>query len=254
MKLVTLNLWGGRTSDRLPAFFCNHPEVDIWCFQEMFKKVENMVERRFRVKVEGFEVDHDLYGKVESLLDTHEGKFCQCRQEAYGIATFIKKDIEIMERGEILVARGDWEDTEHEHSLDHHRKIQWFELRIVDKRILLVNTHLTHRPEGKGDSEKRLKQSKIIVDFLEMFDIPKILVGDFNLMPDTESIHMIEKSGMRNLIVEHGITSTRTELYKKELRMADYIFVSPEIKVINFRVLSDVVSDHNPLLLDFDLQ
>ena len=251
MKLITLNLWGGRMGDKLPDFFRSHSDVDIWCFQEVFKKVENMVERRFRVKVEGVEVDHDLYGKIQQQLGGYEGRFCECRQEAYGIAAFVRKDIEIMERGEMLVARGDWEDTEYQSHLDHHRKIQWLELKVGDKKMLLVNAHLSHRPEGKRDSEKRLKQSKIIVDFLAMFDVPKVLVGDFNLMPDTESIRMIESAGMRNLVKEYGVVSTRTELYKKELRFADYIFVSPEIKVNDFKVLPDVVSDHNPLLIDF---
>lgn len=121
------------------------------------------------------------------------------------------------------------------------------------KKVLIVNVHLTHRPEGKSDSEKRFKQSKIIIDFLGMFDCPKILVGDFNLLPDTESIAMIERAGMRNLIKEYNVTSTRTELYKKPLQFADYIFVSPEINVREFKVLPDVVSDHAPLYLDFEI-
>ena len=59
---------------------------------------------------------------------------------------------------------------------------------------------------------------------------------------------------MRNLIRENNITSTRTELYEKELRMADYIFVSPEVTVKDFKVLPDVVSDHSPLYMEFEIK
>jgi endonuclease/exonuclease/phosphatase family metal-dependent hydrolase len=64
---------------------------------------------------------------------------------------------------------------------------------------------------------------------------------------------MIEKElGMRNLITEYGVTSTRTSLYTKtEERFADYIFVSKDIEVKDFKVLPDVVSDHAALLLEF---
>jgi endonuclease/exonuclease/phosphatase family metal-dependent hydrolase len=93
----------------------------------------------------------------------------------------------------------------------------------------------------------------MIVNFMNLFDCPKILMGDFNLLPDTESIKIIEAAGLRNLIKEFGITETRTELYKKKLRFADYAFVSPEIKVKDFKVLPDVVSDHSPQYLDFEI-
>jgi endonuclease/exonuclease/phosphatase family metal-dependent hydrolase len=78
----------------------------------------------------------------------------------------------------------------------------------------------------------------------------KILCGDFNLLPNTESIAMLEK-GMKNLVKEYGITSTRSHHYTKEHKFADYIIVSTDIKVANFEVLQEPVSDHLPLLLEF---
>jgi endonuclease/exonuclease/phosphatase family metal-dependent hydrolase len=67
---------------------------------------------------------------------------------------------------------------------------------------------------------------------------------------------MIERSGIRNLVKEYGVESTRTKLYRRYetgSKFADYIFVSPEVKVNDFKVLPDEVSDHSPLMLDFDL-
>ena len=35
MKLITLNLWGGRVTHKLGDFFKSN-SADIWCFQEVF--------------------------------------------------------------------------------------------------------------------------------------------------------------------------------------------------------------------------
>ncbi len=77
--------------------------------------------------------------------------------------------------------------------------------------------------------------------------------GDFNLLPDTESIRMISNNlGCLNLIDKYNIKSTRTSLYKKPLRFADYVFVSNNIKLKEFKVLPDEISDHSPLFLEIE--
>ena len=58
-------------------------------------------------------------------------------------------------------------------------------------------------------------------------------------------------AGLRNLVAEFGVTSTRTSLYTGPGRFADYAFVSPGVEVHAFRVLPDEVSDHAPLMLEF---
>ncbi len=238
---------------KLPAFFSAHAATDFWCFQEIYNLGKDDSFHESMIKTDGYEPQPHFFSLLEGYLPSHKGKFCQTFKDVYGIATFLKEDAFIIDQGEMLVATGDWERNNDIETKDHHRKLQWMELKVNGNYLLLVNAHLTHRPAGKMDSEKRLKQSKIIVDFLAMFDMPKILVGDFNLLPDTESIKMIERAGMRNLVKEYKVTSTRTELYKKDIPFADFIFVSPEIKVNDFKVLPDIVSDHSPLFLDFDL-
>ena len=94
-----------------------------------------------------------------------------------------------------------------------------------------------------------INQSKAISDFVLKQGGDIILCGDFNLLPDTESIAILEKFDLKNLIKEYDIKSTRTSLYKKPLQFADYVFVSKGINVLDFKVLPDEVSDHSPLFL-----
>ncbi len=78
----------------------------------------------------------------------------------------------------------------------------------------------------------------------------RILCGDFNLTPHTQSLKMLA-SDMHNLVDIYQVTSTRTRLYPREEKFADYIFTSRDIAVNKFEVLKDEVSDHAPLFLDF---
>ena len=104
---------------------------------------------------------------------------------------------------------------------------------------------------GKTDTEERILQSKHIRDFIKRQNEQTILVGDFNLSPDTESLAIVEE-GLRNLVKEYGVTSTRTSFYKKEEKFADYALASPDVNIVDFKVLPDEVSDHAPLYLEID--
>jgi endonuclease/exonuclease/phosphatase family metal-dependent hydrolase len=75
-------------------------------------------------------------------------------------------------------------------------------------------------------------------------------------MPETESIKMLDNLGT-NLIKEFKINNTRNEIswkkYHNRQSFADYIFVSPDIRVNKFEVPYNLVSDHLPLVLEFGL-
>ena len=77
-------------------------------------------------------------------------------------------------------------------------------------------------------------------------------MGDFNLRPDTRSIGLFDEH-LSNLIRKYNIKSTRTSYCPYPIRHADYVFVNDWVKVKSFEVLPDEVSDHNPLMLDFNL-
>lgn len=115
--------------------------------------------------------------------------------------------------------------------------------------MIIANVHGLWNGKGKSDTEGRLEQGRRIHDFIERHPEQIIIVGDFNLDPDTKSLAITE-AGMRNLIKEYGITSTRTSLYTKEGKFADYALVSPGVNVLDFKVLPDEVSDHAALYLE----
>jgi endonuclease/exonuclease/phosphatase family metal-dependent hydrolase len=64
---------------------------------------------------------------------------------------------------------------------------------------------------------------------------------------------MLGGGRLANLIAQHAVTSTRTSLYPRAERFADYVFVSAGADVLEFGALPDEVSDHAPLSRGFAL-
>ena len=128
--------------------------------------------------------------------------------------------------------------------------MQWIDCVVNSKTYTIVNVHGLWNGKGKGDSTQRITQSHNIRNFLNKSSNAKIICGDFNLRPDTESISIISEN-MDDLVGRYEVQGTRTSIYDKEEKYADYIFTSPEVRIRNFEVLPDEVSDHSPLLLEF---
>jgi endonuclease/exonuclease/phosphatase family metal-dependent hydrolase len=105
---------------------------------------------------------------------------------------------------------------------------------------------------GKKDHPARDEQSANIIKFIKNLDGEVVLTGDFNLLPDTQALKSIEDLGLKNLITENRITCTRSNLYTKPDKYADYTLVSSGVKVKNFEVPYTEASDHLPMVTEIE--
>lgn len=243
MKLISLNIWGGHVLTPLLEFIKKHSDVDIFCLQEVYHNAKE------KISTEDRSVSLDIFDQLQNLLPNHQGFFRPVVNNIYGIATFVKKSIDVLGEGEICIHDNpDYSGNGPTHS----RNLQWLECSVNNKLYSILNVHGLWNGRGKTDTPERLSQSQRIRAFMDTIKIPKLLCGDLNLRLDTESISILEKD-LNNWIKIYNIQSTRTNLYTKEEQFADYVFTSPEIMVNDFYILKDVVSDHAPLWIDFDL-
>ncbi len=257
MKLISLNIWGGKVYRPLMEFLkMQSRDADIFCFQEVFRSSSGVAESR------GARVN--IFGELADLLADFRGYFAAEQKGfdldgpcdfdiANGQASFIKKSHPARTEGSIFVylKKNQGKDTE-----NLPQNFHYLRFTAGSKKFTVMNLHGIAHPGSKLDTPDRIEQSRRIVDFLEKEKGAKILCGDFNLMPETESIAMIERAGMENLIKTHRIPETRGRLspfYGKPgyLPFADYVFVSPEVEVAAFRSFDVGVSDHLPLCLEF---
>lgn len=248
MKLITLNTWGGVVKEPLLEFLKKNSDVDIFCLQEIF---HNLPEEN---KLDMFsKADSKLFSDIEVALQSHVGYFRPSVGDSYGHAIFIRKGITVKEEGDIIIHGHEGADV-FSGGEGHSRNLQYVNIELLnDQKLAIANVHGLWNGQGKTDTPERLEQSRKIKDFMDSVNDPKILCGDFNLLPDTESLKIIE-GGSRNLIREYSVTSTRTSFYTKPDKFADYVFVSPEINVLDFKVLPDEVSDHSVLRLEFEVK
>ena len=229
-------------------FFRTHTDVDIFCLQEVWNGGENMLKEKSAGSGLAKRVT-TLLSDIQSALPEYQVSYRPHFHDFYGLALFSKKELEIVDEGELYIYRekGFISDTEFG---NHARILQFATLKTENGLQTIVHLHGLWNGKGKGDSEDRLIQSDRIVQFLSKLQNPFVVVGDFNLRPDTESIKILENLGLHNLITEYKIVSTRTSLYTKPELFADYAFVSDGIEVLDFKVLPDEVSDHAPLYLE----
>ncbi len=227
-------------------------EIDIFCFQEVFSTNADME------IADGARAS--LHEDISEILTSYRA-FHSPKSKGYdysgfigkdinfGNAIFIKESIPILSYDEMFNIVS---DAGHDWRKNAIAKAQFMTIQAGNAPLAICNFHgMWIKDTHKKDTPERIEQSHHIRKILDSFPGEKIICGDFNLLPDGESIRILEH-GMRNLIKEHDITSTRSSLYKTSpIRYADYVLVTPGIKVNDFTVLPDEVSDHLAVTLDF---
>lgn len=255
MRLISLNIWGGRRFNDLAKFLEKEKErTNVFCFQEVLyyklgEPTRDSVELKLMLQPDVSPQIPDLYPRLQSLLPDFNGFLSEPYTPGMErLATFVKTDMNAkVETIQIhKPVKAEFRGKEFSTSCI----MQHTQLEIDKDTYDISNTHGIWQGASKEDTPERLEQSRSMVNVLSGFSKRKVLCGDFNLLPNTESIKTIENY-MKNLIRENGITNTRSTYYKYPDRFADYIFVSPTLKIDRFSVLQDEISDHLPLLLDF---
>ncbi len=223
--------------------------TDIFCFQEVLNGGEKEGAKIWKHNIEVKE--YKLLSIASDILSNHTPFYYPHLGNFAGLTMFIRKDLEILEEGEFWV-HGTKSELAGDSAKFNPRNIQYAKILLDQKPVTVINFHGLWSGGGKKDNEERINQSKRILEFMKGLNNEFLICGDFNLEPNTESLKILEDFGLRNLIKKYGITSTRTSHYKKPVKFADYTLVSKGIKVKDFKILPDEVSDHSAMYLEFE--
>ena len=227
MRVLFLNIESGAYWGELRDYLkVVKEDLDVMCFQEIGN--ESLV--KCREILEDFNV-YSIGGK-ESIGGV------------YFLAIFVRKNLKVAKHGEIM------------RNIKEIGLGMWVEIKNKENSLLVVNVHGVPKPGEKLDNASRLRQSEICIDLVRERGCEAIIGGDFNLMPETESVGVFSKNGFLDLIKEYGVTNTRNELVwsRHEVKQfySDYVFVSEELEVLGFIVPQPeevLVSDHQPMIL-----
>ena len=150
-------------------------------------------------------------------------------------------------------------DYKTEYDATHFKEKDWTRSMLVaiislpnNKKIKIIDVHGIWNLTRMGD-KRTIAQSEFIIAELLKDEMPTIVAGDFNLLPESPSIKMLEQY-LTNLSVKYKLQTTRPKSDDdKKCMVVDYIFVTNDIKVKDFMVVDTDVSDHLSLVLDFDI-
>ncbi len=231
MKIIFLNVWHGKMKEALTAFIKEQAEdTDVFCFQECYPPAQAL----FREILP----DHPLVASAYKYISADDD-FAQ--------ATYVRRGKEagrpqvLFEREPLYCGLGVCVPVE-----------------FGDGILHVINFHGLAQPGDKTDDLNRIKQSKGLVDFCRASSAPKIIGGDFNLLPDTQSVRMFSENGYHDLISDFKIKTTRNRLaWEKypghEIYYSDFVFAGPKLKVTSFAAPQIEVSDHLPLVVNIEV-
>ncbi|MGZ9809595.1 endonuclease/exonuclease/phosphatase family protein [Pseudoroseicyclus sp. H15] len=264
MRIISLNAWGGQCWPAL-ADWLPEARADILLLQEVTRAPQPSPDwLAYRDAFRSLDQRADLFADVSRLLPRHQATFSPAARgtlqdqdgrdvpSEHGIAAWIAPHLAVTAMASGFVhgtyRAGGWGEE------PVPRTAQAFRIEGAGAPLVVSHLHGLRDPTGKGDTPARRAQAEAMVALLDSLarkDEPMVLAGDLNLLPDSESFAIFARLGLTDLVTGRGHTDTRTSLYPKPQRYADYCLVTPGVPVAAFDVPArPEVSDHRPLVLD----
>lgn len=257
MKIIFLNTWAGTRFELLIEFLKTQaPSTDIFCLSEVMSSPEPHESKGGRMT---------LYEDLQALAFPGWTKYFAAKQDNFdhaervdykiteGLAIFLKPALSVNSAGDFFIL-GSRNSLQGIDLLTMPVNLQYVRIPYNGSELTVINFHGLSEPGDKLDTSERLLQSKKLIEFMQG-EKNAIVGGDFNLLPETESVRSFVRAGFRDLIKEWKISSTRSrsniEKYSAHPQyFADFAFASPQLKVRNFEVPDLEISDHLPLIVD----
>lgn len=267
MRLLSLNVALFETNNDLLSRFLSQQDLDILCFQEVSEKIDASVNPDFVSKnpidKATKNLKYSFFGQTWTMKEFHLKNFHKKINFDFHFGGFlktggyIKTKFKIIQKSNIFVQRSlqvkvtDWSKWPKNQS----KAVQMVDLQLSNsKKLRVLNYHGIWTKEKIGNDET-LKACRKILKLAREVNYSTIIAGDFNLFPNTPSMQVFYDDFI-NLVDKYDISTTRpksNELSHLKRNVVDYILVSKDIKVNSFAVLDLDVSDHLPLILDFEI-
>lgn len=214
---------------------------NVYQFNDNYEGEVNLILKEDPDIILLLEVNKDWKNGMASLADKYAYSVEEIRKDTYGILMMSKiKTIE--------------------ESLNHlvTKKIPSTEmlLNISGQQIRILGIHppppipgevLTSKPK-----DDEIMSAAHYINELSNHEL-KILVGDFNDVAWSKVSKKFKKmTGLKDVRIGRGFFSTFPSYSPLQIPL-DHVFCSPQLKLIDFRTLDSVGSDHNPVSVTFEV-
>lgn len=141
--------------------------------------------------------------------------------------------------------------------MSHERMAQRIVFEHEGKQFALVNTHLHHPPE---EADVRVRQLEYLLDWLDRDSrrLPTIVLGDFNSYVEEPAVALMKSRFRSAYEAVHGAEPQKTwptpvnTFDDSPAGALDYIYVSPEFRILDAGLAFDRPSPNDPGLYPSD--
>jgi len=264
MKIISLNIGIKINNTNKIIDFLKTENADIVCLQEVAKHEENSVLPLFKAKSKIDKTLKHIY-PFNFFGDVFESRgYNATGRVEMDFGGLIKQGNYILSKLPLIEANNIFYYMHYRHMYDWTKWLDEDTGRplqqvIIDleqaKKLQVINLHGIWTRDKKGD-RRTIKQSQSIVKIASKYiNLPTIVLGDINLLPNTKSITILNQN-FTNLIEKYNIKTSRPDFedsIDKGNNVVDYVFVNNKVQVKNFNIPSTEISDHLPLVLDFNI-
>ena len=265
MKLISLNVALFEANNLKLTEFLKQQNPDLICLQEVVREIEESVSSEYITKkpidkATG-ELKHSFYGPNSVMHNFDMEGFHGQENFHFDLGGLAEMGNYTKSRYELVKGQNIFLENHFTYTVDHsnwpeedYRAILVTDL-IIDKKPLRILNYHGIWTRGKLGNKKTLEACKKINTLALEAKGEVVICGDFNLFPDTPSMKLFETSFV-SLVDQFKIKTTRlktNELSGLDRNVVDFIFVSRGVKVNNFEVIQSDVSDHLPLVLNFEI-
>lgn len=245
MKVIQLNIWGGKLGLQIIDFLKTE-KPDIVCLQE----VNDLPGRSGYKFFSTLDEIRDKSGfKYSAMSASYSSRYME-RELMYGNAIVSNLPLEY---SQTIFTRGEFKNHfDIEKDDGNIRNLQVARVKSPGGELNILNHHGHHIKNSKLGDDETARQMRIIADEVAKLQGPTVLCGDFNLSPESESIKIIDQK-LTNLSVKNGLKNTYNQ-FGTSSAVCDYIFVNDQVEVTSFKMSNEIVSDHNALILEFELR
>jgi endonuclease/exonuclease/phosphatase family metal-dependent hydrolase len=251
MKLIQLNIWQGRLIKQVLKFL-DREQPDIICLQEVYSSTINTLTHDFLGSQQKIQANFPSYHSYYSAV-------CDMpvlgKKVRYGNALFSRFEISDEETHFVHQRYHSYSDSESYaagEGLTEGANLQQTTVRLGGgKSFTVFNHHAYWVPNHMGNETSAAALEKV-ASIIRQSPRPLILSGDLNVVAESPAMNPILEI-LTDLTKENNLSTTLSQFGAMRNVACDHICISEGIEVRDFSVREDLVSDHQALVLEFEL-
>lgn len=246
MELLQLNMWQGRLAQQITELI-DEQKPDFITAQEIYRGGDTVLapENMF-----------ELYERIAERYPFHSFSAVNALKIARGKAemgTAIFSQYPIIEQSSFFT-HGEYVDgISVGNDVHNSRTLQSALLDVNGKKLHILTHHGHWVPNAYGDAES-IQRMQSIAQYIQTLnqDTPLIFAGDFNVVPESPAMRPLDGL-LKDVIASYAIKTTLSSIKNLDNIVCDHVMVNEAINVENLYTRDEIVSDHTPLILDFNL-